>query len=88
LILLEQETVSGSGISWATGKSAPRNRQITTPAPNYSSFFTGWMPFLPPNQQCQSIESIINSKKVIQKRHIHHSTLVKEEKNFGGFQLA
>jgi len=51
-------------------------------------FFTGWMPFLPPNQQCQSIEGIINSKKVIQKRHIHHSTLVKEEKNFGGFQLA
>jgi len=23
--------------------------QITTPAP-YQSFFTGWMPFLPPNQ--------------------------------------
>ena len=32
-ILLEQETVSGSGISWAICKSAPRSRQITTPAP-------------------------------------------------------
>jgi len=22
-------------------------------------FFTGWMPFLPPNQQCQSTESMV-----------------------------
>ena len=28
---LKQETVSGSGISWAICKSAPRSRQITTP---------------------------------------------------------
>ena len=32
-ILLEQETVSGSGISFAVCKSAPRSRQITMPAP-------------------------------------------------------
>jgi len=32
-ILLKQEIVSGSGISWAICKSAPRSRQITTPAP-------------------------------------------------------
>jgi len=31
-ILLKQETVSGSGISWAVCKSAPRSRQTTTPA--------------------------------------------------------
>jgi len=37
-ILLEQETVSGSGISWAICKSASRSRQITTPAPHYSTF--------------------------------------------------
>ena len=30
-ILLKQETVSGSGISWAICKSAPRSRQITMP---------------------------------------------------------
>ena len=54
-ILLKQETVSGSGISWAICKSAPRSRQITTPAPT-AQFFTGWMPFLPPNQQRQSTE--------------------------------
>ena len=38
-ILLEQETVSGSGISWAIRKSAPCSRQITMPALHYSSFY-------------------------------------------------
>ena len=38
-ILLKQEMVSGSGISWATCKSAPRSRQITTPAPYYSLIY-------------------------------------------------
>jgi len=37
--------------------SAPRSRQITMPAPT-TQFFTGWMPFLPPNQQRQSTEGI------------------------------
>ena len=36
-------------------KYAPLCRQITTPAPHHS-VFTGRMPFLPPNQQCQSTE--------------------------------
>ena len=49
-ISLKQETVSDSGISWAICKSAPRSRQITTPAPHHS-VFTGRMPFLLPNQQ-------------------------------------
>jgi len=39
-------------------KSAPRSRQITTPAPHHS-VFTGRMPFLPPNQQRQSTECTI-----------------------------
>ena len=38
-ILLKQETVSGSGISWAVCKSASRSRQITTPAPHRSVFY-------------------------------------------------
>jgi len=44
-------TVSGSGIRWpyANCQSAPRPRQITMPAPDYS-VIAGWMPFLPPNQ--------------------------------------
>jgi len=58
-ILLKRETVSGSGISWTICKSAPRCRQITTPAPNHS-VFTGRMPFLPPNEQRQSTEGKFN----------------------------
>jgi len=38
-ILLKQETVSGSGISWAICKSALRSRQITTTAPHHSVFY-------------------------------------------------
>jgi len=38
-ILLKQETVSGSGISWAICKSAPCSIQITMPAPHYSVLY-------------------------------------------------
>ena len=38
-ILLKQETVSGSGISWAICQSARCSRQITTPAPHHSVFY-------------------------------------------------
>jgi len=54
-ILMKQEIVSGSGINWAICKFAPCSRQTTTPA-LYHFVFTGRMPFLPPNQQCQSTE--------------------------------
>ena len=55
LDFLEQETVNGSGISWAICKSAPRPRETTTPVPQHS-VFTGRVLFLPPNQQRQSTE--------------------------------
>ena len=61
-ILLKQETVSGNGISWAICKSAHRSRQITTPARHHSVFFTGRMPFLPPNKQRQSTEGSTEMK--------------------------
>jgi len=54
-ILLKQEIVSGSGISWAIYKSALRSRQITTSAPHHSVFYRPDA-FLPPNQQRQSTE--------------------------------
>ena len=38
-ILLKQETVSGSGISWDICKSATCSRKITTPAPHHSVFY-------------------------------------------------
>ena len=48
-ISLKQETVSGSGISWAVWKSAPRSRQITMPAPHHSVLQAGC-----PSQQTAS----------------------------------
>ena len=54
-ILLNQETVSGSGISWAMCKSASRSREYHASTPPLK-FFTGRMPFLLPNQQHQSTE--------------------------------
>ena len=39
-ILLKQETVSGTGNSWAICKYAPRSRQTTTPAPHHSVFYS------------------------------------------------
>ena len=38
-ILLKQQTVSGSGISWTICKSASRSRQITMPVPHHSVFY-------------------------------------------------
>ena len=41
---LKQETVSGSGISWAICKSAPRSRQTTTPAPHQAGYLPAAQP--------------------------------------------
>ena len=60
---LDFTEVSGSGISWAICKSAPRSRQIATPAPHHS-VFTGRMPFLPPNQQRQSTEGNVTHRLI------------------------
>jgi len=57
LDLLEQEIVSGSGISWAICKSAPCPQTHNASIPPLS-FFTSQMPFLPLNQQRQSTEGM------------------------------
>jgi len=57
-ILLKQETVNGSGSSWAICKPAPCPRHITMLAPHHS-VCTDWMPFLQPNQQRQSTEDLV-----------------------------
>jgi len=40
--------MSGSGISWAKCKSAPHQDRLHASIIPPLSFFTGWMPFLPP----------------------------------------
>jgi len=48
--------MSGSGISWAICKSAPRSRQITTPAPHHSVFLQTGCP------SCRPTNSVKDSK--------------------------
>jgi len=63
-ILLKQETVSGSGISWAICKSASHSRQITTPTPHHSVFLqTG----------CSSCRPTNSVKALKAKKHWRHA---------------
>jgi len=55
-ILLKQETVSGSGISWAICKPAPRSRQITTPAPYHSVFLQAGCPSCRPTNSVKALK--------------------------------
>ena len=57
LDLLKQETVSGSGISWATCKSAPRSRQITMPAPHHSVFLQAGCPSCCPTNSVKALKA-------------------------------
>ena len=65
-ILLKQETVSGSGISWTICKSAPRSRQITMPAPHRSVFLQAGCP------SCHATNSATALK--VQLMPLHHKT--------------
>jgi len=72
-ILLKQQTVSGSGISWAICKSAPCSRQTTTPAPHHSVFYRpDALPAARNIQQRQSTEVDPVTWHVIGHPHQHH----------------
>jgi len=63
LDLLEQEIVSVSGICWAICKSESHPRQpCQRPT---TQFFTGQMPFLPPNQQRQITEGTATNTPLV-----------------------
>ena len=77
-ILLKQETVSGSGISWAVCKSAPRSRQIIMPAPHHSFLQAGCRSCRPTNsvkalKDC-FISEINQSTTFISARKTHTQT--------------
>jgi len=76
-ILLKQETVSGSGISWNICKSAPHSRQITTPEPHHSVFYRpDALPVAQPTGRASgSISTIYINKAEIQHEscYIHNS---------------
>ena len=56
-ISLKQETVSGSGISRAVRKSAPRSRQITTLAPPPLSFLQAGRPSCRPTNGVKALKA-------------------------------
>ena len=68
-ILLKQETVNGSGISWAICKSAPRSRQITTPAPHHSSFLQAGCPSCHPTNSVKALKATRTTKQGYGKSH-------------------
>ena len=47
---------SGSGIIWKICKTASRSRKKNNHANTSPDVITGWMLFLPPNEQCQSTD--------------------------------
>jgi len=55
-ILLKQETVGGSGISWAICKSAPRPRQIPVPAPT-TQFLQAGCPSCHPTNSVKALKA-------------------------------
>ena len=58
--------MSGSGISWDVCKSAPRSRQITTPALHYSSFLQAGCPSCRPTNSVKALKANkINSRQKI-----------------------
>ena len=60
-ILLKQETVSGSGISWAICKLAPCSRQTTTSAPHHSSFLQAGCPSCRPTNSVKALKEYSTS---------------------------
>ena len=50
--------MSGSGNSWAVCKSAPRSRQITTPAPHHSVLLQAGCPSCCPTNSVKALKAI------------------------------
>ena len=61
-ILLKQETVSSSGISWTICKSAPCSRQITTPAAHHSVFLQVGRPSFRPTNSVKALKATRSTK--------------------------
>jgi len=55
--------VSGSGISWDIRKSAPRSRQITTPAPHHSGFLQAGCPSCHPTNSVKALKAFFTKNQ-------------------------
>ena len=91
-ILLKQETVSSSGISWAIRKSASRSRQITMPVPHHSDFYRpDALPAAQPTASVKALKALTskwprvwkykNAQKQCNSRHATHLQHVSQQAN-------
>ena len=71
-ILLKQEIVRGSGISWAICKSAPRSRQITMPAPHHLVFLQAGCPSCRPTNSVKALKAVDQNtdRNIVNRRKI------------------
>jgi len=65
-ILLKQETVSGSDISWAICKSAPCSRQTTIPTPHHS-FLQAGCPSCRPTNSVKALKAYMHNQQYIKR---------------------
>jgi len=82
-ILLKQETVSGSGISWAMCKSAPRFRQIAMPAPHHSVFLQAGCPSCRPTNSIKALKAILLYVLRVKKMKMYFTFIAAECLLFG-----
>jgi len=59
-VSIEAKDDGGGGDNWSTGAISRAKLQSNHHQQTNKQFFTGWMPFLTPNQQCQSTEGKIS----------------------------
>jgi len=76
-ILLKQQTVGGSGISWAICKCASRPIQITTPVAHHSVFLQARCLSCCPTNSDKALKATEPHRKL----EIHSLSLHKNEKN-------
>ena len=79
-ILLKQEIVSGSGISWAICKSAPRSRQNNHASTSPLSFLQAGYPSCRPTNSVKALKAqilaTIKNKKINNKSNPERSTVL------------
>jgi len=86
-VFIEAKDDGGSGDNWTTGAishtklQSNRHHQQTN-----IQFFTGWMPFLSPTQQCQSTlpVSMLRCMTVLQYVNVTYPTCVVFDSDFVG----
>ena len=70
--------MSGSGISWAICKSAPRSRQITMPAAHHSDFLQAGCPSCHPTNSVKAQKAVPPKHFLVMSGNTNHYTVVSD----------